>query len=72
MSRHQNYINYGRHRVDMSEQCPILPPPIEYIVPDELDEATPQFLRPLKRILDAKVRRKAEKAAMCLGRLRNF
>ena len=45
---------------------------IEYIAPDELVEATPQFLRPLQRILDAKVRRKAEKAAMCLGRLRNF
>ena len=51
---------------------PHFAPPIEYIVPDEMDEATPQSLRPLKRILDAKVRRKAEKAAMCLGRLRNF
>lgn len=36
---------------------------IEYIAPDELVEATPQFLRLRKRILDANVRRKAEKAA---------
>ncbi|MEM1221466.1 MAG: translational GTPase TypA [Verrucomicrobiota bacterium] len=36
---------------------------IEYIAPDELVEATPQFLRMRKRILDENVRRKMAKAA---------
>ena len=36
---------------------------IEYIAPDELVEATPQFLRLRKRILDENVRRKMAKAA---------
>ena len=36
---------------------------IEYIAPDELVEATPQFLRMRKRILDSNVRRKIAKAA---------
>lgn len=36
---------------------------IEYIAPDELVEATPNFLRMRKRILDENVRRKLAKAA---------
>ena len=36
---------------------------IEYIGPDELIEATPQFLRMRKRELDENKRRKAAKAA---------
>jgi GTP-binding protein len=36
---------------------------IEYIAPDELVEATPNFLRLRKRILDENVRRKMAKAA---------
>ncbi|TVP76608.1 MAG: translational GTPase TypA [Puniceicoccaceae bacterium] len=36
---------------------------IEYIAPDELVEATPNFLRMRKRILDENVRRKMAKAA---------
>ena len=36
---------------------------IEYIAPDELVEATPNFLRMRKRILDENVRRKVAKAA---------